>query len=308
MSSKSQKVNELFKQQKLTVHDDPLKGFDEAEIVRNELAKIHAFQNDESLKFEKKKLLLQIQELNSQLSRSRDEQEATYESLTHQMNEKSAELVSLHCQIKEDETKQKKCIEEFQTLISLLQEKAAEDGLKAANRIQELDSKLFSLRDYDTRKDVTEDSIKELESTIFIERKNFSDNIRSVELKNDLRKHKIKNDFESEVSGIKKEMSCQIDRKLAVKTKKILMLNSFVSKQLMMQEGDNKKVKDVNDELLGIYAYICICNIHIYIYIYTFICLYIYVYIYIYIYVHKRDISIYICLYIYVYIYIYIHK
>lgn len=208
---------------------------EEAEEVKEDLDNIYLLEKIDNLQIDKQKFLILNKTLNGTIKDLKEEQDATYNYMTLESNEKGALLLSLQSQLENIKAEKDIASIEYHNHIERLIKKNATDEAKAADIIEGLQIKLFSISEYIAEKSTKDDSMKDLNDTLARERVEFINTFESLQMKNWEEREQLRLNYASDVLTLKNELSAQVNKKLSSQTKKAMMVNLFVTKQLYSQ-------------------------------------------------------------------------
>ena len=210
-------------------------ALEEAEEVKEGLDNIHLEENIENLRADKQKHLLLIKRLRDVVIQQKEEQEATYNYLTLENTEKAELIKVIQNQFEVCQSEQQASELKYTSQIEQLIEKSIGDDIRTSDRIKELEHKLHVVKDYIAEKGEKDESLKKMQDIIDQERLMFADDSVKIEMRGVVERERLRKEYGVQVTTLRKEVTYQVNKKLSNKTKKALMVNSFVTKQLISQ-------------------------------------------------------------------------
>jgi hypothetical protein len=242
----------------IPTEDDLQQAAEVSENLTNEMLRGMINEERES----KLKLLLHIKELKEKLDIQKKDQADIYFFLNKKCEDSYEIIGTLEEQILHEQDDREASEKFFENKIEELKAKIIYDEGKLSGRIHELEDQLTSIMEFKSKKEETENELRKLMVTLNLERSQFKSNADEMERKFLLERDRLGKDYEKKIETFNLSLDIRVNDEISTKTKKTLLNNSMIKKELTYQSKKADQVLEM-DKMLVLKDREMRCNLEI---------------------------------------------
>lgn len=198
----------------------------------------------------KLKLLLHIKELKEKLDIQKKDQADIYFFLNKKCEDSYEIIGALEEQILNEQDDREVSEKFFENKIEELKAKIIYDEGKLSGKIHELEDQLTSVVEFKSKKEETENELKKLMVTLNLERSQFKSNADEMERRFLLERERLGKDFEKKLENFNISLDNRVNDEISTKTKKTLLNNTMIKKELTYQSKKADQVLEMDKMLI----------------------------------------------------------
>jgi len=190
-------------------------------------------------------------DLGSCLDQAKEDQTDIYYYLNKKLDDNYELISSLETQILNEQADREIAEKIYEKKIEELEAKAAADELKANSRVNALEEKLASLREFEELKEESENKLKELLDTLERERAKFRDATEEMEIKTIRERDRLRDEQNKIIAELKAKAQSEVMAHLDEKTLETFEENERVKNELKFQSSQANQVLQISKDVVA---------------------------------------------------------
>eukprot|EP01041_Mallomonas_annulata_P001149 gene1149-2222_t len=203
----------------------------------------------QELEEHKLKLLLNVKDYKEKYELQKSDQSDIYFYLNKKLDDNYELITSLENQLLTEQNDREIAEKAYEKRIEELKSKLAHDEAKYMARVNDLEERLQTLKEFGDQKDEVDRNLDRLLTTLENERKQFRINAEEMERRTVQERDRLRREKDHEVEVFKTQMHTKIEDKLTKKTKKTRILNTLMKKELAYQSKQAEQVAIINHQI-----------------------------------------------------------
>ena len=189
----------------------------------------------QELEEHKLKLVLNVKEYREKYEKQKADQADIYYYLNKKLDDSYEVISKLEQQIITEQSDREIAEKSYEKRIEELRTKIVHEEARFLSRINDLEERLQTLKEFGDQKDEVDRNLDKLLTTLENERKQFRVNSEEMERRTVQERERLRKEREYEVEAFKASMDSKIEEKLSKRTKRTRAINVFMKKELSYQ-------------------------------------------------------------------------